>query len=86
MTPNEVAEAARRKVAQDGPEIDATMRAAWDRVWALIEKYWLASNSPDKHYHMAQASRRARLAMLTAYVEGKEVSECEKAAVLESRV
>lgn len=86
MTPNEIAQAARDKVAKDGPEVEAVMKAAWMAVAAMIEKFWLASNSPDKHYHMSQANRRARLAFLKAYLDGKTLLECESAAIVEARI
>lgn len=76
MTPNQIAEAARKKAAEDGPEAAERMRAVWTALLGLIDAKWEVSNSPDRKYHREQDARKSRLAMLTAYLEGKSPEEC----------
>lgn len=85
MTPNEIAEAARQKIAGK-PELERAMREAWDRVATKIAETIDASNRTHKAYARSNALRNARLAMLTEFVDGKSVEDCEAEALRVSGV
>jgi hypothetical protein len=81
MTPNEIAEAARRMIV-GRPDLERDMRAAWDRVQDVISINVDAdADIRWKAYGKANKNRAARLAMLTAFVDGKPVDECATAAL-----
>lgn len=75
MTPNEVAEAARKKV-EGSPELEKTMRDLWE----LIKFEISASPKKWKAYELQNADRAARLELLTAFVEGDDPETCGKRA------
>ncbi|MDX8492901.1 hypothetical protein RFN29_15085 [Mesorhizobium sp. VK22B] len=56
------------------------MRAEWSIVEALIQAHIAASNKKWKAYEASQLAYTARLAMLTAFVEGKSPADCAAAA------
>lgn len=78
MTPNEIAQAARDKIAGN-PEIEAALRVEWGTVCDMIEAR--ARDRLHERYHLQKHSYAARLAMLTAFVEGKSMDACRNAAL-----
>ncbi|RJT41994.1 hypothetical protein D3227_04765 [Mesorhizobium waimense] len=78
--PNAIAEAARKKIAGN-PELEAAMREAWSGVQTLIEAHIEASPKKWKAYEAHHVTSAARLAMLTAFVDGKSTAECGLAAL-----
>lgn len=78
MTPNQIAEAARAKIAGN-PELEAEMRAAWEEVKPYMAR--AAEKFHAVHYAMRNIERNARLAFLTKFVEGGRVRDCYDAAI-----
>ena len=81
MTPNEIAEAERHMIVGKS-DLERDMRVAWNRVQEAIGVS--VDSDPDirwKAYGKANKQRAARLAMLTAFVDGKPVDECATAAL-----
>jgi hypothetical protein len=64
------------------PDLESAMREAWDRVQDTIS---IAVDADQdirwKAYGKANKNRAARLAMLTAFVDGKTVEQCAVAAL-----
>ncbi|MER9628364.1 hypothetical protein [Mesorhizobium sp. M0296] len=80
MKPNKIAEKARKMIAGK-PELEAAMRAEWSTVEAKIKANVSTTKKTWKNYEMQNATRTARLAMLTAFVDGKSPAECAAAAL-----
>lgn len=80
MKPNQIAEKARKMIAGK-PEIEAAMREAWAGVETLIAEHIKASKKKWKVYEAHHVTSAARLAMLTAFVDGKTPPECSIAAL-----
>lgn len=80
MTPNEIAEAARTKIAGN-PSLEADMRAEWAKVEDAISAHAAASKKKWKVYEVHNLTRVARLEMLTAFVAGKTPQECAAASI-----
>lgn len=78
MTPNEIAQAARDKIAGN-PELEAGLRVELGTVCDVIEAR--ARDRLHERYHFQVHARVARLAMLTAFVEGKSMDEARNAAL-----
>lgn len=81
MTPNEIAEAARVKIAKE-PHLEKPMRDEWSKVEEFIDARVLKSKKKWKVYEAAHLHRVARLEMLTKFVEGRSASECAASAFL----
>lgn len=79
-SPNQIAAAARKMIAGK-PELEAAMREAWAGVETLIAEHVKASKKKWKVYEAQNVTRAARLAMLTAFVDGKTPQECAAAAL-----
>ena len=75
MTPNEIAEAARRKAAES-PIIAEAMRTVWLSVADEIMGAVNASDTPNKVYLSQKRQRAARLEFLTAFLEDADPAEC----------
>jgi len=80
MSPNEIAEAARQKIAGN-PDLEREMRADWAAVESLISDHAAGTKKKWKVYEVHHLAQTARLAMLTAFVEGKSPRECAVAAL-----
>lgn len=75
LTPNEVAEAARKKVAELSPEIENSMKS----IWSSISDEIRAGESTllfKGGYVTSSRLRASRLEFLTAFIEGAGISEC----------
>lgn len=81
MQPNEIAEAARKKI-EGNITLEAEMRSEWAKVEDAITAHALASKKKWKVYEVNHISRVARLEMLTSFVAGKTPQECAAAALL----
>jgi hypothetical protein len=86
MTPAERKDANRiaseaRSMIEGKPEIAAAMRAEWRKIEDEIESHLAKSKKRWKVYEMAHVSATARLAMLTAFVQGRSTTECVVAAL-----
>jgi hypothetical protein len=86
MTPAERKDANRivaeaRKMIEGKPEIAAAMRAEWRKVEDEIAGHVAKSKGRWKVYEARRVSATARLAMLTAFVDGKGADECVAAAL-----
>jgi len=81
MTPNEIAEKARQMIA-DKPELEAPMRVEWGTVCDMIDERAKNSLSTYPLHELKTNLVRARLAMLTAFVEGKSMDEARTAALV----
>lgn len=75
LTPNEIAEAARRKAAES-PIIAETLRAVWLSIAGEITGAVNASDTPNKVYLSQKRQRAARLEFLTAFLEDADPAEC----------
>ncbi|SDL07968.1 hypothetical protein SAMN05428953_12669 [Mesorhizobium muleiense] len=80
MKPNKIAAAARKKIAGK-PELEHDMRDKWVEVQAKIDAHVAASKKKWKNYEASHLFYAARLAMLTAFVDGKTPQECAAAAL-----
>lgn len=80
MKPNEIAEAARAKIAGN-PQVEDAMRAEWSKVMAAISAHVATSKKKWKVYEAHHVTATARLEMLTAFVAGKTPAECAAAAL-----
>lgn len=80
MKPNQIAEKARKMIA-GRPELEAAMREVWAGVETLIAEHVKASKKKWKAYEAHHVTSVARLAMLTAFVDGKTPVECAAAAM-----
>lgn len=78
--PDDIAKAARKKIAGK-PELEAAMRECWAGVETLIAEHISASKKKWKAYEAHHVTAAARLAMLTALVDGKTPPECSIAAL-----
>ena len=75
MTPNEIAEAARRKAAES-PIIAEAMCNVWLSIADEITGAVNASDTPNKVYLSQKRQRAARLEFLTAFLEDADPAEC----------
>lgn len=75
LTPNEIAEAARRKAAES-PIIAEAMRNVWLSIADEITGAVNASDTPNKVYLSQKRQRAARLEFLTAFLEDADPAEC----------
>ena len=85
MTPNEIAEAARQKIAGN-PAIEADMRTEWAKVEDAISAHAASSKKKWKVYEVHNLTRFARLEMLTAFVAGKTPQECAADALAKAGI
>ena len=75
MTPNEIAEAARRK-SEENPALAEALRAVWLSIADEITGAVNASDTPNKAYFRQTRCRAARLEFLTAFLEDADPAEC----------
>lgn len=75
---NAIREKAAAICAKAGTQAEA--RAAWIEVSDEIMAVADASDSPDRGYHMRASMDRARLAMLSAIVDGATIQDAATAA------
>ena len=75
MTPNEIAEAARRK-ADKNPVLAEALRDLWIAIRVEIEASVAANGSPNGAYFRQTRCRAARLEFLTAFLEDADPAEC----------
>lgn len=78
--PNDIAKAARKKIAGK-PELERDMRDEWAEVQAKIDAHVAASKKKWRGYQVSGLRYSARLAMLTAFVDGKTPQESAAAAL-----
>ena len=75
LTPNEIAEAARRK-SEENPALAEVLRTVWLSIADEITGAVNASDSPNKVYLSQKRQRAARLEFLTAFLEDADPAEC----------
>ncbi|MGE3307744.1 MAG: hypothetical protein AB7I52_17445 [Rhizobiaceae bacterium] len=85
MTPNEVAAAARAKIAGN-PDLEREIRAEWAAVEGLISDHAAGSKKKWKVYEVHHLNQAARLAMLTAFVDGKSPRESAVAGLAKTGI
>ena len=74
-TPTEIAVTARAMIAL-APALEAPMRAEWAKVEEAISAHASASKKKWKVYEVHHLTQHARLAMLSAFVDGKAPEQC----------
>jgi hypothetical protein len=80
MKPNEVIGAARAKLGKDTPLNTAVMEA-WDKVCDQIQARAVARRPKMKVFEVHHETQVAKLALLTAIVEGRTPSAAQEAAL-----
>lgn len=80
MNPNEVVAKARKLIASK-PDLEASMRGAWGRICDKIQDRALAKRPKPQSYEVRQELEAARLALLTAVVEGRTLEVAEDEAL-----
>lgn len=80
MTPNEIAAAAEQTATEMGSETVEAMRDMWATIAAKIDEVMDASGLLHKRYLAQDCKRKARLAMLKAFVNGSDLDVCAAAA------
>lgn len=78
LSPNEIAEKARTRISGN-PPLEVALRAAWDRICTKIEERAASVRPKRKVFEVHHETQAARLALLTAIVEGRspETGETE---------
>lgn len=77
---NCIASRARQKI-EGNPDLERDMRSEWEKVQDRIDAHIAKSKKRLKVYEAHHLTQTARLAMLTAFVEGKTAKECASAAL-----
>ena len=75
MTPNEIAEAARRK-SEENPALASAMGKLWAALALEIRGDVEMSDTPSKAYFRQTRCRAARLEFLTAFLDDATPAEC----------
>lgn len=75
MTPNEIAEAARRK-SEENPALAEALRDLWNAIRVEIEASVATNGSPNRAYLRQTRQRAARLEFLTAFLEDADPADC----------